>query len=557
MAAPAKHGRLAFRESAGSPSKLGSPMRTRSSLSSHSSVSPSMRKPSTPHKASTPLHLGWFSKYTQRYPRWKRRFVVLKGGKLLYYKNITANVRGGHPYRKRGAVRVAGWRELPGLQHAVLVKASPTDIMLQADSAEQLRQLTDAIDAALDSSAPSGSLRSPHGDAVSVGGSPLVPPPPPPPDSVHAPPNSVPAPPAMSGLASPRVGRASTSVPLEVSGSRGEEGDVGGLKLATGVPEITEVGMPLEGIPGVGVLSERGELGAGVPSAGGRGAGMPLGVGAQLTGAQVAGVLSAEKEGAGCTRGTGRMNGSGIAPGDTNLLRRGDRGRRQSDRVPSISGTETCGEVVPKESTKGGFVLRSQQATGGDPLDLNATSAIHNERGTAAEAAPSPDAVRGAPEGRFGVASPPPVPPLALAAHTGGTAAALLAGAYGVDPSLPPVHEGLARGLAQVDTLESVCNRMTPRGSEFAARPSQHKLGIDDFQVQRVLGRGAFAHVALAKSKETGRSYAIKSLNKRMLVAKYQARAGVTGAGRGGIIFFAKYNARAGARGSTGHQGVI
>jgi len=222
------------------------------------------------------------------------------------------------------------------------------------------------------------------------------------------------------------------------------------------------------------------------------------------------------------------MNGSGIAPGDTNLLRRGDRGRRQSDRVPSISGTETCGEVVPKESTKGGFVLRSQQATGGDPLDLNATSAIHNERGTAAEAAPSPDAVRGAPEGRFGVASPPPVPPLALAAHTGGTAAALLAGAYGVDPSLPPVHEGLARGLAQVDTLESVCNRMTPRGSEFAARPSQHKLGIDDFQVQRVLGRGAFAHVALAKSKETGRSYAIKSLNKRMLVAKYQVEATVT-----------------------------
>jgi hypothetical protein len=51
--APVKPGRLALRESAGSPTKQGSPMWTGSSRSSRSSGASPLQKPSAA------LHLGW------------------------------------------------------------------------------------------------------------------------------------------------------------------------------------------------------------------------------------------------------------------------------------------------------------------------------------------------------------------------------------------------------------------------------------------------------------------------------------------------------------------
>jgi hypothetical protein len=54
----------------------------------------------------------------------------------------------------------------------------------------------------------------------------------------------------------------------------------------------------------------------------------------------------------------------------------------------------------------------------------------------------------------------------------------------------------------------------------------------------------------LAKSKQTGKSYAIKSLNKRMLIAKYQVRKEDRGMGGGGSGW-----KRRGAGRGTGEMG--
>mmetsp|Transcript_24480 Transcript_24480/g.58979 ORF Transcript_24480/g.58979 Transcript_24480/m.58979 type:complete len:519 (+) Transcript_24480:14-1570(+) len=66
------------------------------------------------------------------------------------------------------------------------------------------------------------------------------------------------------------------------------------------------------------------------------------------------------------------------------------------------------------------------------------------------------------------------------------------------------------------------------RASAFSKRTSVEKLTLDDFEVGRLLGKGAFGKVRLAKHKYTGATYAIKSLNKKMLVAVKQVNGALT-----------------------------
>ena len=50
-------------------------------------------------------------------------------------------------------------------------------------------------------------------------------------------------------------------------------------------------------------------------------------------------------------------------------------------------------------------------------------------------------------------------------------------------------------------------------------------VGLDDFVVEAVLGSGMFATVALVSDKDSGEQFALKSLNKRQVVARYQVKA--------------------------------
>ena len=47
---------------------------------------------------------------------------------------------------------------------------------------------------------------------------------------------------------------------------------------------------------------------------------------------------------------------------------------------------------------------------------------------------------------------------------------------------------------------------------------SRKDISIDDFEQMRVVGRGGFSRVILARKKDTGRLYAIKILRKDQLV---------------------------------------
>lgn len=64
--------------------------------------------------------------------------------------------------------------------------------------------------------------------------------------------------------------------------------------------------------------------------------------------------------------------------------------------------------------------------------------------------------------------------------------------------------------------------------SEFARLRGVRRLTLDDFSVERVLGRGSFGTVSLVTAKPSGKIYALKSLNKRQLIATYQVEATVT-----------------------------
>ena len=56
-------------------------------------------------------------------------------------------------------------------------------------------------------------------------------------------------------------------------------------------------------------------------------------------------------------------------------------------------------------------------------------------------------------------------------------------------------------------------------------------VGLDDFVVEAVLGSGMFATVALVSDKDSGEQFALKSLNKRQVVARYQVKAAKAGSG--------------------------
>jgi serum/glucocorticoid-regulated kinase 2 len=48
------------------------------------------------------------------------------------------------------------------------------------------------------------------------------------------------------------------------------------------------------------------------------------------------------------------------------------------------------------------------------------------------------------------------------------------------------------------------------------------QVGLEDFKLIRVVGRGSFGKVILVKKKDTGRPYAMKTLNKEIIAKRNQ-----------------------------------
>ena len=66
------------------------------------------------------------------------------------------------------------------------------------------------------------------------------------------------------------------------------------------------------------------------------------------------------------------------------------------------------------------------------------------------------------------------------------------------------------------------------RGSALATKQDLEAATLADFDVVRVLGRGAFGKVSLVQHKTSHEKYALKTLNKKMLVAVKQSKGAIT-----------------------------
>lgn len=60
--------------------------------------------------------------------------------------------------------------------------------------------------------------------------------------------------------------------------------------------------------------------------------------------------------------------------------------------------------------------------------------------------------------------------------------------------------------------MQSLLSQVQPAG----------KLSVEDFELQRVIGRGSFGEVRLCRQKKTGNVYAIKVLLKREVLKRNQ-----------------------------------
>jgi RAC serine/threonine-protein kinase len=59
-----------------------------------------------------------------------------------------------------------------------------------------------------------------------------------------------------------------------------------------------------------------------------------------------------------------------------------------------------------------------------------------------------------------------------------------------------------------------------PRAEPAPGDPTQKTVTIDDFEMLKVLGKGTFGKVMLAKEKSTGELFAIKVLKKEVILEK-------------------------------------
>lgn len=91
-----------------------------------------------------------------------------------------------------------------------------------------------------------------------------------------------------------------------------------------------------------------------------------------------------------------------------------------------------------------------------------------------------------------------------------------------------------ASGAEEAAPVKLPVNRFISDGTSIKGEGSSREGGgaprktvvtLDDFEIARVLGKGSFATVALAVYKESGESFALKSLNKRHLMMTRQVEA--------------------------------
>jgi serine/threonine kinase 38 len=83
----------------------------------------------------------------------------------------------------------------------------------------------------------------------------------------------------------------------------------------------------------------------------------------------------------------------------------------------------------------------------------------------------------------------------------------------------------LERKLADVEVFEEEKNNLLKyleRKETEYMRLQRHKMGVDDFKMLTIIGRGAFGEMRLCREKTTGNVYAMKKLKKSEMLRRGQ-----------------------------------
>ncbi|URE17005.1 Protein kinase C terminal domain [Musa troglodytarum] len=95
----------------------------------------------------------------------------------------------------------------------------------------------------------------------------------------------------------------------------------------------------------------------------------------------------------------------------------------------------------------------------------------------------------------------------------------------------------LERKLADAEVSEeeqnNILKNLEKKETEYMRR-QRHKMGVDDFELLTIIGRGAFGEVRLCKEKTTGHVYAMKKLKKSEMLRRGQASAAVETSSKSG-----------------------
>jgi hypothetical protein len=117
---------------------------------------------------------------------------------------------------------------------------------------------------------------------------------------------------------------------------------------------------------------------------------------------------------------------------------------------------------------------------------------------------------------------PPRHPPQATTTHDAGHASAGIASGGGIASSGPLLYEDQSTASVNPAASTFPSSQISSSSSSSKSMLSQHRVGLKEFVLLKVVGKGSFGKVMQVRKRDTGRIYAMKVLQKAHIIKRNQ-----------------------------------